>query len=459
MDYVAVTDEERREMLATIGVDSIDDLFSVIPERCRFSGDLAIPPAASELDLQRELTAIAGENDGAHTHACFMGAGSYDHFIPTLIDQMISRGEFLTAYTPYQAEASQGSLQAFFEFQTQIARLTGMDVANASMYEGASATAEATKMAINVTGGKRILVAATLHPDYRQTLDTVIGEWSGVEMVEIPANENGGRIDPKTIKQNLTEDTACVIVQSPNFFGVIEDWQACFDAAHTGKKTLAVAVFNPIACALLKKPGECGADIAVGEGQSLGTPMQLGGPYLGLFATKKALTRKMPGRLVGRTVDRDGRPAYCLVLQTREQHIRRDKATSNICTNQGLLALRATMFLNALGPKGLAEMAQQCWHKAHYAASAIANIPGFSVKYSEPSNEIQFFHEFVIVGPCHANEIIEQAVEVGLMIGPSLDSPAAGAVGKASELLVCVTEKRTREELDSLVEFLNGFSA
>ena len=458
MDYVAVTDEERREMLATIGVESIDDLFSVIPERCRFSGDLAIPPAASELDLQRELTAIAGENDGAHTHACFMGAGSYDHFIPTLIDQLISRGEFLTAYTPYQAEASQGSLQAFFEFQTQIARLTGMDVANASMYEGASATAEAAKMAINVTDGRKILVAATLHPDYRQTLDTVIGELSGVEIVEIPANGNDGRTDPKAIEDNLTDDTACVIVQSPNFFGVIEDWQACFDAAHRGKKTLAVAVFNPIACALLKKPGECGADIAVGEGQSLGTPMQLGGPYLGLFATKKALTRKMPGRLVGRTIDRDGRPAYCLVLQTREQHIRRDKATSNICTNQGLLALRATMFLNALGPAGLTAMAQQCWHKAHFAASAIADISGFSVKYSDPPNGVQFFHEFVIDCPCDANDIMEKAVEVGLMIGPSLDSPAAGSIGKANELLVCVTEKRTREEIDSLVEFLNEFS-
>jgi len=451
MDYTQTTLDERREMLGTIGVDSIDDLFASIPERCRFKGDLDLPPAASELDLQRELMALAGENDGAATHACFMGAGAYDHFIPTLIDQMILRGEFLTAYTPYQAEASQGSLQAFFEFQTQIARLTGMDIANASLYEGASAVSEAAIMALNVTGKRRVIMAGTVHPDYREVVRTVVGDLPAVEIIEIAPNEHG-TVDPKAIEKELTEDTACVIVQSPNFHGLIEDWAGCFDVAHTQKKTLGVAVFNPIACGLLKKPGDCGADIAVGEGQPLGTPMQFGGPYLGLFAAKKELMRKMPGRLVGRTTDAEGRPSYCLVLQTREQHIRRDKATSNICTNQGLLALRATMFMNALGPHGLREMAEQCWHKAHYAAKKISEIPGFELKYPEA----RFFHEFVITAPSPAAQLIERAKEEDLMLGPALDSPQTGGEGGPNDLLVCVTEKRTREEIDALVDFLRG---
>jgi len=455
MDYVPMTNEDRAAMLDAIGVDSVDALFSVIPERCRFDGDLDLPPAASELELQRELTAIASENDGAHTHSCFMGAGSYDHFVPALIDQLILRGEFLTAYTPYQAEASQGSLQAFFEFQTQIARLTGMDVANASMYEGASATAEAAKMAMSVTGKKKIVVAATVHPDYRAVLRTVVGELAGVSIVEVEAGEDG-RVSPEAIENEMDDATACVIVQSPNVYGVIEDWEGCFDKVHSRKKALAVAVFNPIACALLKKPGECGADIAVGEGQPLGTPMQLGGPYLGLFATRKSLMRKMPGRLVGRTVDLDGRPAYCLALQTREQHIRRDKATSNICTNQGLLALRATMFLNALGPCGLKEMAEQCWHKAHYAAKAIGDLPGYEIKFVGSSEGTAFFHEFVVSCPCSVSEIRKRAIEAGILIGPALDEAVIGGIGTDRELLICVTEKRTKEEIDSLVEVLRN---
>ncbi len=453
MDYTQITAEEQDEMLATIGVESVADLFATVPKRCRLEGDLEIPPAASELDIQREVEAIASENFTASTHTCFMGGGAYDHFYPTLIDQLISRGEFLTAYTPYQAEASQGSLQAFFEFQTQIARLTGMDIANASMYEAASAMSEAAILALNVTGKRRVLVASTVHPDYRQVLHTVVGDLQGVEIVEIEESANG-TVANDSIKAAMSNDVACVIVQSPNVYGLLEDWDGAFTIAHEEAKTLAVAVFNPIACGMLKKPGDCGADIAVGEGQPLGTPLQFGGPYLGLFAATKKLMRKMPGRLVGRTTDAEGRPSYCLVLQTREQHIRRDKATSNICTNQGLLALRATMFLNTLGPTGMREMAEQCYHKTHYAASQIAAIPGFTLKYGEGGS---FFHEFVVRCPIDAKDIVDKGIEADLLLGPALDTHQIANIGDSRDLLVSVTEKRTREDIDSLVEFLRSF--
>ena len=453
MDYTQITPAEQNEMLTTIGVNTIDDLFASIPDDCRLGRDLELPPAAAELDLQRELTALAEENNSAATHACFMGAGAYDHFIPALIDQMILRGEFLTAYTPYQAEASQGSLQAFFEFQTLIARLTHLDIANASLYEGATAVAEAALMALNATGKRRVLMASTVHPDYRRVVHTMLGDLP-IEIIEINHDQQTGCVAPAAIQDQIDNDTACVIVQSPNFFGLIEDWSGCFEAAHQGPGTLAIGVFNPIACGLLKSPGECGADIAVGEGQSLGTPLQFGGPYLGLFAAKKELTRKMPGRLVGRTVDTDGRPSYCLVLQTREQHIRRDKATSNICTNQGLLALRAAMFMNALGPKGLHEMAEQSYHKAHYAANAIAALNGFALKHPTTA----FFHEFVITAPTSAARIVEDASDYGLMLGPALASFQASQAGNENDLLICVTEKRTRDEIDALVEFLSNYA-
>lgn len=450
MNYTQITLLEREEMLEAIGVSSIDELFSAIQPADRFTGSLNLPPAASELELQSELTALAEENSGAHTHACFMGAGSYDHFIPALIDQIVSRGEFLTAYTPYQAEASQGALQAFFEFQTQVAGLAGLDVANASLYDGATAVAEAAMLAINTNGRRRVLVASTLHPDYKAVLDTYFEELP-VTVVEIPADPKTGTTNVETLKQAIDIDTACVIVQSPNFHGLLEDWTGCFAAAHGIPKTLAIAVFNPIACGLLKRPGECGADVAVAEGQPLGIPLQFGGPYLGLFAARGELTRRMPGRLVGETVDAEGRRAFCLTLQTREQHIRREKATSNICTNQGLLALRATVFLSTLGPQGLAEMAQHCYHKAHYLADRIAEIPGFRLKYPD----IRYFHEYVVTCPVRADIITAAAVHEGFLLGPPLNARSAqGTSGSADDLLICVTEKRTQTELDSLVAFL-----
>lgn len=452
MNYVSITDDQRATMLRAVGAETIDDLFAAIPASSRFEGLLDLPAPASELELQRDLADLAGANRGASTLACFMGAGVYDHFIPTFIDQLISRGEFLTAYTPYQAEASQGSLQAFFEFQSQIARLTGMDIANASLYEGATAVAEAALLALNTTGKRRVLVSGAVHPDTRRVLRTYLDDLPA-EYVEIPACAATGTTLVEAVERAADNDSACLIVQSPNIFGLIEDWSGCFAAlkraSTAGIEPLGVAVFNPIACALLKNPGACGADIAAGEGQPLGVPMQLGGPYLGLFAAKKEHLRRMPGRLVGETTDAEGRRAFSLVLQTREQHIRGAKATSNICTNQGLLALRATMYMTAMGPAGVREVAEQCWHKAHALAKRIAAIPGFSLRYDG-----EFFNEFVVTCPKPARAIIDAAKGAGLLAGVDLSSERVGAVGAPDELLITVTEKRTAADMDRLAAAL-----
>ncbi len=446
MDYTQITPREQTAMLEAIGADNMEPLFGAIPETLRFRGDLDLPPARSELELQRDLTEMAAHNHGPHDMVCFMGGGAYDHFCPVLVDQLIMRGEFLTAYTPYQAEASQGALQAFFEFQTQVARLAGLDIANASLYEGATAVAEAVLMALNVTGRRRVLAAATLHADYLAVLRTYLSDLP-VELVELPAD--GGRVAAATVRAHMDADTAAVVVQSPNVWGQLEDWSGCFDAAHEFEGTCAIAVFNPIASALLKRPGDCGADIAAGEGQPLGVPLSLGGPYVGLFAARKRFLRKMPGRLIGRTVDAEGRPAYCLTLQTREQHIRGAKATSNICTNQGLLALRATMFMTAMGKSGLREMAEQCYHKAHYLAGRIAALEGYALTFDGP-----FFHEFCVTCPRPVTEIVEAAKRRRILAGIAPHGRRMGGIGGPNDLLVAVTEKRTRAEMDALVDVL-----
>ena len=433
-------------MLEAIGAAHIDELFGAIPESIRFSDTLDLPPARSELQLQRDLSEMAAHNHGPHDMACFMGGGAYDHFYPVLVDQLVSRGEFLTAYTPYQAEASQGCLQAFFEFQTQVARLCGLDLANASLYEGATAVAEAVLMALNATGRKRVLAASTMHPDYLGVLRTYLSDMPA-ELIELPSE--GGRVPAGTVREHADGDTAAVVVQSPNFWGLIEDWDGCFAAAHEHEGTCGVAVINPIACALLRKPGECGADIAAGEGQPLGVPLSLGGPYIGLLAAKQRFMRKMPGRLIGRTVDAEGRPAYCLTLQTREQHIRGARATSNICTNQGLLALRATMFMTTMGKAGLREMAEQCYHKAHALAARIAALPGYTLKFDGP-----FFHEFCVTCPKPVTEVIQAAKRRGFLAGIAPHGRRLGRVGGPNDLLMAVTEKRTRAEMDALVEVL-----
>ena len=452
MDYTQITPDQREHMLETIGVSGVDELFDTIPEPIRFEGRLDLPGPASELELQRELSALAERNVGAHDRACFMGAGAYDHFIPAFIDQLVSRGEFLTAYTPYQAEASQGALQAFFEFQTQVARLTGLDIANASLYEGSVATAEAAILAVGETGKRRVLVAETVHPDHRHVLETYLHELA-VECVTVPVGD-GGVVDPSAIAEHADNDTACLVVQSPNVFGLIEDWAGLFDAARSasgvGKAPLGIAVFNPISLGLLKTPGACGADLAAGEGQPLGIALSFGGPYLGLLAAKKKFMRRLPGRLIGRTTDADGRPSYCLTLQTREQHIRRAKATSNVCTNQGLMALRASMYMTAMGPGGLRAVAEQCYHKAHYLADRIAELPGCAIRH--PSG--RFFNEFVVRCPIEASRVIDAGCDRGLLAGVAMNAPQLGGIGSADELLIAVTEKRTKQDMDALVDVL-----
>ena len=401
MDHVQITDSQRRAMLDVVGVPSIDRLFAALPQRYRLDGPLDLPAARSELDLRRSLARLGARNRpaGGDDRPCFLGGGAYDHFIPATVDALASQRAFVTAYTPYQAEASQGALQAFFEFQTQVCRLTAMNVANASLYERATAVAEAVLMALNVTGRRRVLVAPTLHPHDRQVLDTYLEDLP-VQLVELAATR--GRVEPGAVADAVDGDTACVVVPSPNVYGLIEDWAALFAAAHAQEGTLAIAVFNPIACALHKRPGDCGADVAVGEGQPLGIPLQYGGPYLGLFAARRPLMRKIPGRVVGRTVDHAGRRGFCLTLQTREQHIRRAKATSNVCTNQGLMALRASIYMSAMGPQGLREVALACFHKAHHAAGLITALPGY-----ERAHEGAFFHEFVLDCPRPAAAIID----------------------------------------------------
>ena len=450
MDYTQITDRQHEEMLSAIGIDHVDRLFDIIPESIRCKGELDLSPPLSELELQRSLTEMASHNIGAHNMACFMGCGAYDHFYPVLIDQLISRGEFLTSYTPYQAEASQGTLQAFFEFQTQISRLAGLDIANASLYDAATAVAEAAILAVNTTRRHTILVASTIHPEYLAVLRTCVSDLH-VQLKVLDAVD--GKVLPETVRQNMCSDVAAVIVQSPNIWGQIEDWGGCFEVAHEDPKTLAIAVFNPIASGLLKTPGECGADLAAGEGQPLGNALNLGGPYLGLLSAKEKFARKMPGRLVGMTTDKDARRVFCLTLQTREQHIRGAKATSNVCTNQGLMAMRATMFMTTVGRDGLAEMARQSWHKAHYLAEQITSLDGWSLAFGG-----EFFNEFTLECPIDVTELVNTGKERGVLVGVAANGRRMQNLSTGNELIIAVTEKRTRHEMDALVALFKEMS-
>ena len=376
--YVLNTPDDQKQMLATIGAASVEELFATIPAELRLRRPLNVPAAQSELELTRHVRELAAKNTSASDAVCFLGGGSYDHFIPSVVDAVAGRSEFYTAYTPYQAEASQGSLQAFFEYQTLICQLTGLDVANASLYEGGTSVAEAVLMALNITGRKgQVLVAESLHPEYRQVLATYLKNLN-VPLVAMPTPE--GFLKPDDLRKAISDQTACVVVQHPNFFGGLEE-VAAISAIAKEKGAMFIVTFDPISVGLLKRPGDYGADIAVAEGQCLGTPMTYGGPYLGIMACRKEFVRQIPGRLVGQTVDREGRRCWVLTFQTREQHIRREKATSNICTNQGLLALRAAVYLTALGPAGLQETAQLCLHKAHYAAERLARVAGASLRF------------------------------------------------------------------------------
>jgi glycine dehydrogenase subunit 1 len=447
MSYLENTPRQQREMLSAIGVASLAELFEQVPQPVRLDRALALPEPLTEMELERHLRALAARNGGAGSRVCFVGGGAYDHFVPAAVDAIASRSEFYTAYTPYQAEASQGSLQAFFEYQTLICQLTGMDVANASLYEGGTSVSEAVFMAMRATDRhKKVVMLGSVHPEYRQICQTYLRQLN-CELCVVPAPE--GAADPDRVTPLLDDQTACLVVQHPNFFGCLEPARALCDAAHR-VGALAVLSFDPISLGLLQPPGALGADIAVAEGQPLGIPLQFGGPYLGIMACREQFVRKMPGRLIGQTVDQAGRRSFVLNLQAREQHIRREKATSNICTNQGLLALRATVYLSLLGPQGLQEAALLCAQKARYAAQRLTKVPGLEMAFRQP-----YFKQFTLQCRAGARGVIEQARVAGFDLGPALDrydtQPQA-----AQRLIVAVTEQRTRAEIDRLAGVLAG---
>jgi glycine dehydrogenase subunit 1 len=441
LSYVLNTDADQKEMLRKIGVRSVEELFQSIPESLRLQRPLNVPPALSEIELQQHMVALARRDVSADDAVCFLGGGAYDHFIPSVVDAVAGRGEFYTAYTPYQAEASQGTLQAVFEYQTLMGQLAGLDVANASLYEGGSALAEAMLMALGVTGRTGdVLVAESVHPEYRQVLATYAANLD-CRVVTLPTP--GGFLNPDDVRKAVNDSTICVIAQSPNFFGHLEEMHAIGEAARK-VGAVFVASFDPVSAGVLKRPGDYGADIAVAEGQGLGVPLGYGGPYLGILACRgeQKYLRKIPGRLVGQTVDRNGKRCWVLTLQPREQHIARQRATSNICTNQGLLALRAAVYLTALGPQGLRATAELCLRKAHYAAGQFAKVPGVRLKFNRP-----FVKEFTLSVPGDVNALLAklrgQGYHAGLPLGRWYP-------GMTDGLTVAVTEKRTRAEIDGL---------
>jgi len=431
--YIPNTDEDRAAMLQTIGAESVDQLFADIPPQFRIEG-LDLPPALSELDLTREMTALAERNVVAGNGvASFLGGGAYRHFIPSTVAHIIGRSEYYTAYTPYQPEISQGTLQTMFELQSLTCELMGMDVANAGLYDGASALAEACLMACRVTGRGRIAVHASVNPDYLAVVRTYAsGPGLAVDLADGP---------------RLTQEHACLAVQHPGFLGELQDARELGEAAHAAG-ALYIAAVDPISLGLLAPPGDYGADIAVAEGQSLGWPVNFGGPYLGLFACRQQYLRQMPGRIAGRTADMDGRTGYVLTLQTREQHIRRERATSNICTSQQLVGLAAAVYLATVGKEGLRQVAEACYHKSHYAAALVSGLKGYSVDTGR-----LFFKEFVVRCPSASGgpaEVNRQLLERNIIGG--LDVSAQAANG----MLVCVTEMNTREEIERLAQGLTA---
>jgi glycine dehydrogenase subunit 1 len=455
MSYVPHTEEEKRRMLDALGLPSIDSLFEAIPAELQLQRRLAVPPPMSEVELRRHFRELADRDEDVSRRPCFLGAGLYDHYVPSIVATVTGRSEFATAYTPYQPEMSQGTLQTIYEFQSMVAHLTGMDVANASMYDGASAMAEAVLMAADLTGRQDIVLPRTVHPSWRRVTETYV---SALDLHLISPEAPGAHgvgthpagTRPSALAGLITERTACVVVQQPNFFGGVEAVREIGELAHRAGALLVVAA-NPIALGLLPAPGDEGADIVVGEGQPLGLGLNFGGPLVGFFAGRKEHLRRMPGRLVGVTTDAQGRRGYTLTLQTREQHIRREKATSNICTNQGLCMLAATTYLATMGPAGIREVAEQCLRKAHYAQERITEIPGFSPAFSGP-----FFHEFAVRCPAPPRQIYHTLRERGIVGGCALgrDYPEL-----TDCMLFCVTEKRTRAEIDALAEALAEIGA
>lgn len=433
MDYTPHTDEDVSQMLETIGVSSIDDLFEPVPSKLRLGRKLAIAPPLSESEVFDLISGVAATNKATDQLISFAGGGAYDHYIPAAVRALAYRSEFVTSYTPYQPELSQGVLGALFEYQTMMCELTGMEVANASLYDGASALVEAVNLATSATGRKKIVVTAALNPNYRSVLET-FGASLGYEFVTAPATAGVTELAD-------LQGAACLIVSQPNFFGCIEDVGALVEAAH-GAGALLVCHYDPLSAGILEAPGALGADVVTGEGQSLGNDLNFGGPYLGIFATKMDHVRRVPGRICGATIDVNGKPGYVLTLQAREQHIRREKANSNVCTNQTLMAIVATVYLSWLGPQGIKELGEACLFRAGHAAELLSGVPGCSLKFDAP-----FFKEFVLKVPGDAAAVASSLASKGWLAGPPLaELPDC--------LLIAVTERRTSEQIERLAKDL-----
>ncbi len=444
MAYIPNTSDDRRKMLQKIGVERFEELIDNIPEKLRLKEELKIPDGLSEFEVLKLLKEISGENSTAEDYISFLGGGAYDHFIPSAVSHITSRPEFYTAYTPYQAEVSQGTLQTIYEYQSMICELTGMDVSNASMYDGASAAAEAALMTCSMKGKKKIIVPRSVNPLYLSVIKTYCyGQKIEIEELSI---ENG-IVEPEALQKKISSEYAGVIIQHPNFFGCLEDVFSIEEIVHSSGGLLTVIV-DPISLGILTPPGEYNADIVCGEGQSLGNDLNFGGPYVGILAAKKSLIRKIPGRLIGKTVDINGRVGYVMTLQKREQHIRRDKAVSNICTNQALNALSACVYLTLLGKDGIKEVANQCIQKSHYLAEKINSLDGYKLKFNNP-----FFKEFAVETDNEPGDILEALYKKGIFGGIDLDR-----FGIKNSLLIAVTEKRTREEMELFVNSLSSIS-
>jgi len=443
MTYSPITDQDVKSMLKAIGISSIDDLFTIIPDKYKVNlEDSSLPDALSEQEINDELLRIGNLNSAANS-ICFMGGGSYDHYVPKVVDFLSSRSEFYTAYTPYQPEVSQGTLQYLYEFQTMICELSGMEISNASLYDGASAIAEACSMAINVNNKKRVLLSSTLNPKYINVVKTYFST-NGIDIELIDSKDGITSID--SMKDQIDDNTACIVVQSPNYFGLIEDWTNIVKNKKIDN-VLVIAVSDPSCLPILKSPFDCGCDVYVGEGQSLGNYMSFGGPYIGLFATLLKYARKMPGRIIGRTVDIDEKEGFVMTLQTREQHIRRERATSNICTNQGLIALRSTIYMALMGKHGMPAISKRCYDNSQYAASKIEQLKNYSLYFNSRS----FIKEFIVKSNFKADRLITAAYKNGIRIGKVSKDKTN------SLLLMAFTEKRNKSEIDKLISFLDNY--
>ncbi len=445
MPYIPHTEKDIREMLNAVGAASVEELFKPIPDNLRLKKPLNLPAPLAEQELFQELLSVSKKNATVDEYISFLGAGAYHHYVPSLVNHLILRSEFYTAYTPYQPEISQGTLQAIFEYQTLICQLTGMETANASMYDGASATAEAVLMAKRITDRGKVILSAALHPEYREVAKTYLSS-SGRDIQEVLYCTETGRTLPEAVEKMIDSNTSCVVIQQPNFFGSIEDIKTISEVVHKNNSILIVAITEPISLGLLKPPGELGADIIVGEGQAFGNGLNFGGPYLGFFATMEKYLRQMPGRLVGETVDKNNKRGFVLTMATREQHIRREKATSNICTNEGLCALSAAIYLTALGKNGLMELARLNLSKAEYLKNKLKDIKGIKSSFTAPT-----FNEFVIEMEKEPDAALKTLLKKGIIAGLPLKKFYSEL---SKDILICTTEMNSKEQMDELVEEL-----